>query len=287
MSKIDSLSRPVATVAYVVLFLVTAAPTQTPSDSVVSMAKEPVAKAAAAPTLGISEYEGLIANDPQNMIAVNNLGTIYFETGRLVDAIELIKRAADARPDIWNFQLNASIVYTKQGEFANALHYAQLAFKLAPTELHVREQLCNTHLSVGNAEDALNGFEELAHDSKDPADSLGYGEALLLSGDLAKAGTVLRTVITALPMCAEAHNALGTVLYNQKHYSDAAASFRQAISLDPDTSKYRFNLAVAEMAVRNREGAFSQYNLLKRSDPALADKLYRMMFADNLVYVDH
>jgi Flp pilus assembly protein TadD len=121
----------------------------------------------------------------------------------------------------------------------------------------------------------------------DPEDLLGYGEALIMNGDAARAELALLRVVQVSPQMAPAHNALGMAQFKQNHYKDAVDSFREAIRLVPDESRYRFNMAIADMAMRNREGALSQYNLLKQSNPKLAGQLYNMMFADKVLVVGH
>jgi tetratricopeptide (TPR) repeat protein len=249
-----------------------------------------VAEQAAKPAdqpLDIAAYEKLLASNPVDFISENNLGARYYAAGRYDEALALIQHAAAALHDMWTVQVNMSIALAHQKAFPAALKYAQAAYKLEPKNIRVRQQLCDMYLAVQDGASALPCFESLAKDSADPEDLLGYGEALVLTGDGSRAEDAIRRVIEAMPRLAQAYNGLGMAEFKQKNYKGAVASFREAISLKPDDSTYRFNMGVADMAMRNREGAISQYNLLKESDPKLAGKLYNMMFADKILVVDH
>ena len=74
--------------------------------------------------------------------------------------------------------------------------------------------------------------------------------------------------------------------FDDKRYADAVVVFKKAVELDPDEHGLRFNLAIAYLSNGNKEGALSQYRLLKEADPKLADQLYRILFRDKVVSVD-
>ena len=269
------------------LALVTAGQTNISQSSVGHIVDKVRAKDLSTDDPGIPEYEKLIQTTPDDMAAVNNLGALYYKFGRYEDGLRYMKQAADTAPQIWNFQLNTSIALEKQGQFNAALEYALRAKRAAPDKLTVREQLCSMYLATGKP-DALPCYENLTTDARaDPADMLGYAEALIRVKDYKAAEEVISRTITVAPNMPQAHNDLGVVAFKQKRYLDAVNSLRQAVSLDPGNSQIRFNLALADMAARNRDGAISQYKMLKTSDPQMADRLYRLMFAGQVVNAGH
>jgi tetratricopeptide (TPR) repeat protein len=290
MSRISLRRNLIAT-----LFLITAtsavpalAQSQTSEPKAIDLSENGVAKnekPKIAP-LAISDYEKLITEHPDDVVAQNNLGALLYRSGRFDEAAEVIQRAADARPDMWNIQVNASVALAHQGSYAIALKYVESAYKIAPEQLRVREQLCDMYLAVRDGAAAVPCYRSLVTDGKgDPEDLLGYARALIITGDAEGAEAASREVIQSSPTVAEAHNVLGMALYKKKHYKESVEAFREAIRLAPEESGYRFNMALTEIAVRDRPGALSQYNLLKRSDPKLGDQLYKMIFADQLVAV--
>ncbi|MBV9240747.1 MAG: tetratricopeptide repeat protein, partial [Acidobacteria bacterium] len=252
MSENARRPRPIASFALIFFAFLTPTLTQTNSTEPVALTMNAKADqfAKTQPAMpNIAEYETMIAKDPTDLISANNLGALYFYAGRYDEALDLIRRAADGRPSDWHIQVNASILLRRHGSMEDALKYAQAAYKIAPKDVRVRQELCDLYLSVQNGSDALACYGSLtADDSGDAEDMLGYGEALLLTGDPEKAEGMIRKAIAASPRLAPAYNALGMSLFQQKQYSDAIDPFRTAISLNPDEPRFRFNMGIAQMA---------------------------------------
>jgi len=237
--------------------------------------------------LSISEYEELLAAHPDDPVILNNLGALYINNERVRDGLELIKKAADAQPSIWDFQLNTSIAYMMTKQLDPALTYALRAQKADPEQYNVRHELCEIYLEKRMPE-ALKCFKDMAGDKRsEPMDLLGYGEALALADDLPRAMDILSTVVNSLPGSGLAQNELGVIAFKLRRYADAVKSMREAVRLDPDNAKFRFNLGIAQMANHDRAGAISEYSMLKTTDPTLADQLYRAMFAGKVVQAPH
>ncbi|MFL6375260.1 MAG: tetratricopeptide repeat protein [Pyrinomonadaceae bacterium] len=288
MPRPTSLSHAVATIAFILSsFLIPNIAQTTPS--------QPIDVSIQAKNADIGHSDGPLADDhqrsapssPNDAVSQNNLGAEYFRQGRYDEALDLITKAAESNPEIWNIQLNASILLSRKGDYPRALIYAQAASKLAPKELRVRQQLCDVYLAVQDGQSAAPCFDDLVKEnSGDVLDLLGYGEALILNGAPAQATNIIREVIRASPRLAVAYNALGLAEYESRHYREAVDAFREAVSLVPGDGSFRYNMAIAEMARSDRAGAISQYNFLKGSDPHLADKLYQLMFTDQVVSAD-
>ena len=81
-------------------------------------------------------------------------------------------------------------------------------------------------------------------------------------------------------------NTLGNAYFSKKCYRQAIDSFKQGTELDPDSPAIRYNLAIALETVNDHDGALMQYSLMKKTDPKLADTLYRGLNRDKIIYVD-
>ena len=80
-------------------------------------------------------------------------------------------------------------------------------------------------------------------------------------------------------------NALGYAYYMKKRYTEAADAFKQGVEIEPDSGPLRYNLAMVLTAVNDRAGALAQYNMMKTKSPDTADKLYRALNRDKIIYV--
>jgi tetratricopeptide (TPR) repeat protein len=109
---------------------------------------------------------------------------------------------------------------------------------------------------------------------------------MLRSGKLDGAISILERVAAAVPANALSLNALGVAYFQKKKYRDAVQTLKTAVETSPNSGDIRYNLALAHLANRNKEGAISQYRILKTDNPRLAARLYRIIFRDRLVSVE-
>ena len=59
---------------------------------------------------------------------------------------------------------------------------------------------------------------------------------------------------------------------------EAIESFKQAIRLDPDDAKAHYNLGVIYVHLNDRDSALVQYEILKKLDSGLANKLFNIIY---------
>jgi len=64
-----------------------------------------------------------VANDPNNVKAMNNLGNMYFNEGKFDMALAMYKKALSADPDYLNALMNISLAYIQLRQYDNAMVY--------------------------------------------------------------------------------------------------------------------------------------------------------------------
>src|SRR4051794_34811492 len=87
--------------------------TSASQEDVAVISKGSNAAPKAADHLDIADYEKLIAAAPSDTTLMNNLGALYYANSRIQEGLGYMKKAADAAPGTWNFQLNTSIAFGK------------------------------------------------------------------------------------------------------------------------------------------------------------------------------
>jgi len=219
-------------------------------------------------------------------IALNNSAVQLTLESQFAEAQALLQRAIGAQPQVAKFHRNLSIVFEKMKKNDDALASARTADRLSPTDPPVVERLCSLELDMGNSSVARECYERL--NSIQPLDSLAstyYGIALFRSGRTDESIRVLEKAANSTPPIPVALNALGIAYFELKRLRQAEQAFKNAVELAPETFHLRYNLAVTQLSLRNKEGALSQYKLLKTGDPKLAAQLYQMLFRDKIVVV--
>ena len=135
--------------------------------------------------------------------------------------------------------------------------------------------------------DAIICFDEFAKFATlDPMDQTLYALTYLRTGSVDRAISIVSPLAHGPQPTPIMFNVLGFAYYQKKRYQQAVDAFKQGVELEPDSSNLRYNLAMALTATDDRIGALSQYKLVKEKDSQVADKLYRNLYRDKIIYVD-
>jgi tetratricopeptide (TPR) repeat protein len=219
-------------------------------------------------------------------VGLNNAAVRLTLEHRYTEAQAFLERAIEAEPTAAKFHRNLSALFERMKKFDEALAAARTAAKLAPADPSVLDLLCGLEFVSGNTAAAIGCYERFQ--SIEPLDVVSqtyYGLALFRSGKSSESITILEQAARSTPPAADALHALGVVYFKTKRYDEAAATLKNAVEAAPDANEIRYNLAIAELARRNRAAATSQYNIIKAADPELAGKLYRMLHGDKVLFV--
>jgi tetratricopeptide (TPR) repeat protein len=112
--------------------------------------------------------------------------------------------------------------------------------------------------AAGQVNCAIAAFQISLHlDARNWEAHYNLALALLSSGDPAGAATELRAAIREKPDSATSHFALGTLLYNQKKLTPAAAEFDAVLKIDPNFPSAAISLAQVLVAQGNSPAAIA------------------------------
>jgi tetratricopeptide (TPR) repeat protein len=228
-----------------------------------------------------------LAASAPSAIEMNNLGVKYARENRTDDALKAFRRAVEIDPKIAAVYLNLSVAYDRLNRLNDALAAAEQAVELEPKNANAMTQLCELRLSTNKPREAAACYETLRDSFGMNETALyGYGTALMELKEFDKALSAFEESARLAPNFGPAHCGIGLIYYRKKKYKEAAAAFRRGLEIDPDNPTVRYNLAMAELGNRNKPAALSQYGFLKESNPDLAARLYRVLFANKVLFVE-
>lgn len=187
------------------------------------------------PDLAASEYERILALDPNNLSAHSNLGLADYLQGKFAPAAEEFENVLALKPNLWNIDALCGLSEAKTGKNADATLHLDLAFQ------HVDEPVLR--LSVGQQLFTL----------------------LFQSGQLVRAGDVVDRLQQLDPGNID-------VLYaaHQVYSMLADKAFVSMAQLQPASARM-FELRADRMAgMGNIEGAIRAYRLAIQGDPHLS-----------------
>jgi tetratricopeptide (TPR) repeat protein len=231
-------------------------------------------------------FDKMSAHYSKNAVLFNNIAATYFKRKMYDKAESAIKRAIV----ITNhpaFLTNLSVIYDNQNRYPEAIAAVQRAIAQSPRYARARTQLCELLMVTKKNADAVLCYDELSKiTSLDDYSLTLYAVASERSGNADKALELITPLIRGPQPTALMYNAYGHALYQKKRYAQAVDAFRQGVSIEPDSSIIRYNLAVALESVNDHDGALMQYSLMKTKDTSLADKLYKGLNRNKIIYVN-
>jgi protein O-GlcNAc transferase len=191
-------------------------------------------------------YDQILVCQPEQALALSNLGVIARRTGRFELAIALLTQAIAADPRDPSFFINLGNVYESNGALQQAIVNYRQAVSLDPA-------LEWAHLRLGDAlqqqgdlvEAAVSISMALTIKPDFPEAIKGLGDVLLKAGKREQAVVCFRKALFLAPGYAEVHNNLGNALDKLHRVEDSIASFKQAISLKPTLAPAHANLGRA------------------------------------------
>jgi tetratricopeptide (TPR) repeat protein len=205
------------------------------------------------PEQALVYLQEVVRQAPQNGKALNAIGQIHLDSGRLSQARSFLERAVAANPllgEAWN---NLGGVDLAEGKLEAAREHYRRAIRLLPQEAYPLLNAGEVEEKLGNIAAARTLFTQaMAADPVDPEAPNQLGLLAAREGRLAEAQTWFQKAIALRHDYAGAINNLG-VLYSQMGQTgDAIAAFEYGIRVAPDEALFYMNLG--RMYVR--EGNF-------------------------------
>jgi protein O-GlcNAc transferase len=193
-------------------------------------------------------YDQILLHQPEQPVALGNLGVIAHRTGRPELAITLLTRAIAADPRDPSLFVNLGNVYESSGAPGQAIANYRQALSLNPGLEWAHLRLGDALQQQGNlVEAAVSVSRALTIRPDFPEAIRGLGYVLLVAGKLEQAVVCFRKALSLAPGYAEAYNNLGNALDQLHLVEDSIASFQQAISLKPTLAAAHANLGRALM----------------------------------------
>jgi len=171
-----------------------------------------------------------------------DLGYIYTATKHVPEAIVAYRKSVDAKPDVFESNLNLGILLARQGENAEAAKYLKAATQLKPTA-KTDEGLARAWLSLGLVEEESDPQQALAAYGEavkltpsDPEPHISTGLLLEKQDKLAEAAREYQVAAKLDPKSTQPITGLANVYSKQKKYAEAETQLRKLVAIDPDNN---------------------------------------------------
>ena len=232
-----------------------------------------------------TEFENFLekdAPDREKAIALTYLGVMALETDRFAQARHQLLRALKFNDGFVPALVNLSIAERKVGNYEEARQYAEKARELAPEDTRVIVLLGNILAENQDLAGAVDAYKEgVEKDPKDP--DIFYNLALSLLRQQKYEEAILyfsKAIEVAGPgqTAVQSHAHLGHIYFSKGNNEMAADHLARAVKLAPDNGKYRYNLGVVYLRLKQPRQALSHFEqafTAGSNDPAVLRGLSR------------
>jgi tetratricopeptide (TPR) repeat protein len=217
------------------------------------------------------------ARNPGCYLAHINLGRLFFQQGRVDEAIAHNQKALDIRPGSAEVHNDLGLALMQKGLAGEAIAHYQKALTIRPslTEAHVN--LGNALAHEGQLDGAIAQYQQaLAMEPRNGKIYSNLSAALLRQGKLDAAIDCLQKALELLPAFAEAHNDLGVVLLQKRQVDEAIGHFQTALQYQPGLTGAHKSLAEAFLEKGQVNDAIAQLAECLRANPDDSDAHCRL-----------
>jgi len=260
-----------------------------------------VSLATEVPEEAIKEIRTFLKMFPENAVAYNDLGALYFQAGDKLLALAHYEKANRLQPNSPTVIKNlAEFYFVVLGWADDAIEMLTDLLKEFPDDFEVLTALGNISAQVGQPDEARTFYRkalqlnpehqdlrELLAKLEGPVSAAEYrSEAATVPRQpvmptlppptpspvaapvLADEAAPLLALLVQNPRNAVAHNNLGLLRFRQGRMEDAAASYKKASECDPANGVYRKNLAdLYYTELGKTDEAIELYSALQREFP--------------------
>jgi protein O-mannosyl-transferase len=225
----------------------------------------------------ISQYLSVLRINPAETDALNNLGSAFLQQGRLDDAIAQYQKALALQPDSAETHYNLGNALLQQGRTDEAMARYQRALALKPDSAVAHYNLGNAFLRQGQLDQALAHYQKALALNPDYAEAHNnLGNVFIQQGQVGQAIAHFQRALALKPDYADAHNNLGSVFLQQGRLDEAIAHYQKALAINPGTADVHDHLGNALLQQGRLVEALAQFELALAFRPDVAEVQNRL-----------
>ena len=226
-----------------------------------------------------------LAVTENNDLAHNNLGSVWWRSGRVDDAIREYQAALKVTPESPLARNNLGSAFFEQGRVAEAIQEFRRVLSHHPQSFTGHFNLAGALLRTGRATEAIAEYEKVLAIKPDFAQAhLALGHALMRAERLPEAIAQFKIAVQLQPGNAHARNSLATAFVAKQQWGEAIRCWRETLEIDPNNvaaqSGLAWTLATApDPALRNGVEALAISQRLSQTTEASNPMILRVLAA--------
>ena len=205
-------------------------------------------------------YRTTIAENPACWMAYNNLGNLLHDRGQTDDAIAMLRKAIEIKPDYADACNNLGRALASRGQIDEAIAECRKALKIKPDFASAHNNLGNALAGCGRIDDAIAQYETAIRiDPNDAQPRYNMAIALAGRGQVDEAIAQYRKAIEIKPDYIKAYNNLGAVLAGRGQIDEAIVQYHKVLDINRNDAEAHNNLGAVLSARGRMDEAITQY----------------------------
>ncbi|MFQ5901919.1 MAG: tetratricopeptide repeat protein, partial [Thermodesulfobacteriota bacterium] len=202
----------------------------------------------------ITEYQAALSLSPNHANIHTALGAAYFKQRHIKDAIKELKIALKLDPNYADAHNNLGLIYFDQGQIGEAIREYKLALKLNPYNAGIHGNLGRAYFTQGRIEEAINEYLTVVRIKPDHADAhYNLGAIYQKKGMFKEAVREYKKVLEFDPMAVDAHYNIGVIYTMSDLFDQAVVEFQETLRIDPGFEEAKKKLEFLNQFNRQRK----------------------------------
>jgi tetratricopeptide (TPR) repeat protein len=199
--------------------------------------------------------------DPNNPDVLHLMAAIVSQGGDVDQAVELMKKAVEIRPDYIDAHGNLGQMLMSLGRQEEAVGHFQKILELEPNYIEAHGDLGNALAGLGRFDEAMVHFQKIVEAQPEIFQAhTNMGNVLMVLGRAEEAIKHYHKVTEIVPENPAGHVMLGDVYRQVERLDEAIECYRKAIEVEPFNFEGHYNLGTAYMGLGRYDEAQAEFN---------------------------
>lgn len=213
-------------------------------------------------------WSDVLKKSPQSVRAYTAIGAYYLKEGKDDEALPMLQKAIQLRPDYDKGYYNIGVIYLRKGDTDAAIAAMKKAIEITPGYGKAHFTLGLASMQKGKFDEAVAEYEKAL--SLMPNNAIlhnNLGNAYSAKGMYDRALLMYERAVSIAPDDAEAYYNMGNAYAESGRYAEALNLYKKTVVLSPANASAYFNMGNIYIILRQKDKAISSYQKALEANP--------------------